>query len=64
MGCLYLAKVLCSISQLYSGCMQRTEWQAVELRDLDLSMNYLGDRGVQEVSAGLKNPYSHLKTIK
>ncbi|XP_044046714.1 NACHT, LRR and PYD domains-containing protein 12-like isoform X2 [Siniperca chuatsi] len=63
MGCIYLAKVLCSVSQLYSGWMQRTDWQAVELKDLDLSMNCLRDKGVIEISAGLKNPYSHLKTL-
>ncbi|KAM4583763.1 NACHT, LRR and PYD domains-containing protein 3-like [Odontesthes bonariensis] len=63
-GCIYLAKVLCSVSQLYSGLMQQSDWQAVELRDLDLSMNCLGDKGVKEMSAGLKNPLSHLKTLK
>ncbi|KAM9362566.1 NACHT, LRR and PYD domains-containing protein 12-like [Symphorus nematophorus] len=62
-GCFYLAKVLCSVSQLYSGLLQQTDWQAVELKDLDLSMNCLGDLGVREISAGLKNPYSHLKTL-
>ncbi|XP_042340307.1 NACHT, LRR and PYD domains-containing protein 12-like isoform X2 [Plectropomus leopardus] len=62
-GCFYLAKVLCSISQLYSGHIQQTDWQAVELQDLDLSMNSLGDKGVKEMSAGLTNPYSHLKTL-
>ncbi|XP_070683884.1 NACHT, LRR and PYD domains-containing protein 14-like [Pempheris klunzingeri] len=62
-GCLYLAKVLCCISQLYSGDVQKTDWQAVELKELDLSMNCLGDKGVIEISAGLKNPYSHLKTL-
>ncbi|KAM7393587.1 hypothetical protein PAMP_020446 [Pampus punctatissimus] len=59
----YLAKVLCSVSQLYSGLMQQTEWQAVELKDLDLSMNCITDKGVKDIAAGLKNPYSHLKTL-
>ncbi|XP_076583591.1 NACHT, LRR and PYD domains-containing protein 3-like [Chaetodon auriga] len=63
MGCRYLAKVLSSVSQLYSGWMKATDWQAVELTDIDLSMNCLGDSGVREISAGLKNPYSHLKTL-
>ncbi|XP_041838720.1 NACHT, LRR and PYD domains-containing protein 12-like isoform X2 [Melanotaenia boesemani] len=62
-GCPYLAKVLCSVSQLYSGVVQKTEWQAVELRDVDLSMNCLGDSGVKEISNGLRNPISHLKTL-
>lgn len=61
---MYLAQVLCSVSQLYSGWMQKTDWQAVELIDLDLSMNCLGDKGVKDMSAGLKNPYSHLQTLK
>ncbi|XP_068583655.1 NACHT, LRR and PYD domains-containing protein 14-like [Cebidichthys violaceus] len=62
-GCIYLANVLCSVSQLYSGLMQKTGWQAVELKDLDLSMNCLGDEGVKEFSPGLRNPFSHLKTL-
>lgn len=62
-GCVYLAKVLCSVSQLYSGWIQKTDWQAVELKDLDLSMNCLRDKGVKEISAGLKNQYSHLKSL-
>uniref|UniRef100_A0A3Q3J1P6 NACHT LRR and PYD domain-containing protein n=1 Tax=Monopterus albus TaxID=43700 RepID=A0A3Q3J1P6_MONAL len=47
LGCGYLARVLCSISQLY----------------LDLSLNCLEDMGVKEISDGLKNPLSHLKTL-
>uniref|UniRef100_UPI0037E993A1 NACHT, LRR and PYD domains-containing protein 14-like n=1 Tax=Semicossyphus pulcher TaxID=241346 RepID=UPI0037E993A1 len=62
-GCSYLAKVLCSVSQLYSGWMQKSDWQAVELKELDLSLNCLGDKGVKEISGGMKNPYSHLKTL-
>ncbi|XP_034398352.1 NACHT, LRR and PYD domains-containing protein 12-like isoform X2 [Cyclopterus lumpus] len=62
-GCNYLATVLCSVSQLYSGLMKKTDWQAVELEDLDLSMNCLRDNGVKEISSGLKNPLSHLKTL-
>ncbi|XP_037621098.1 NACHT, LRR and PYD domains-containing protein 12-like [Sebastes umbrosus] len=62
-GCNYLAKVLCSVSQLYSGMMQKTDWQAVELKDIDLSMNCFRDNGVKEIAAGLTNPYSHLKTL-
>ncbi|XP_071777201.2 NACHT, LRR and PYD domains-containing protein 12-like [Centroberyx gerrardi] len=63
-GCVYMAKVLCSVSQLYSGkWVQQSDWQAVELTDLDLSMNCLRDRGVKELADGLKNPYGHLKTL-
>ncbi|XP_029354534.1 NACHT, LRR and PYD domains-containing protein 12-like [Echeneis naucrates] len=62
-GCFYLAKVLCSVSQLYNGFTPKTEVQAVELTELDLSMNYLRDEGVIEISDGLKNPYSHLKSL-
>ncbi|XP_051242064.1 NACHT, LRR and PYD domains-containing protein 12 [Dicentrarchus labrax] len=63
LGCIYLAKVLCSVSQLYSGWTQRTDWQAVELKELDLSMNFLGDHGVREILGVMKNPYSHLTTL-
>ncbi|XP_056226555.1 NACHT, LRR and PYD domains-containing protein 12-like [Seriola aureovittata] len=62
-GCICLAKVLCSVSLRYSGGMPNTDLQAVELRELDLSMNCLGDKGVREISAGLKNPYNHLKSL-
>uniref|UniRef100_A0A3Q4MXI8 Uncharacterized protein n=1 Tax=Neolamprologus brichardi TaxID=32507 RepID=A0A3Q4MXI8_NEOBR len=62
-GCRYLAKVLCSISQLTDGGMGVGEWQAVELIDLDLSMNHIGDKGVKEISPSLMNPLSHLKTL-
>ncbi|XP_018527083.1 NACHT, LRR and PYD domains-containing protein 14 [Lates calcarifer] len=62
-GCIFLAKVLGSVSQLYSGWMQKTGWQAVELKEIDLSMNCLRDKGVKEISTGLENPYSHLKTL-
>ncbi|KAM7009972.1 NACHT, LRR and PYD domains-containing protein 3-like [Tautogolabrus adspersus] len=58
-----LAKVLCSISQLYSGRAQKSDWQAVELKELDLSMNCLRDQGVKEICGGMKNPYSHLKVL-
>uniref|UniRef100_A0A3Q0RB86 Uncharacterized protein n=1 Tax=Amphilophus citrinellus TaxID=61819 RepID=A0A3Q0RB86_AMPCI len=51
-GCKYLASVLCSNS-----------WEAVELQELDVSMNRLGDRGVKGISAGLKNPLSHLRIL-
>lgn len=59
-----MAKVLGSVSQLFSGCTRKTDWQAVELKELDLSMNCLRDVGVKDLSAGLMNPYSHLKTLK
>uniref|UniRef100_A0A3Q1FUM6 NACHT, LRR and PYD domains-containing protein 12-like n=2 Tax=Acanthochromis polyacanthus TaxID=80966 RepID=A0A3Q1FUM6_9TELE len=62
-GCVFLAKVLCTVSQYYSVGVQQMNWQAVELRELDISMNLLGDRGVKEMSPGLQNPYSHLKTL-
>lgn len=63
-SCRYLAKVLCSVSHPYPYSGMWTGWQAVELVDVDLSMNNFGDAGIQEISAGLKNPYSHLKTLK
>lgn len=63
-GCSYLATVLCSVSQLYRGSLRKTDWQAVELEHLDLSMNCLRDNGAKEISSGLKNPLSHLKTLK
>ncbi|KAK5866594.1 hypothetical protein PBY51_020773 [Eleginops maclovinus] len=62
-ACVYLATVLCSLSQLYKGLTQKTDWQAVELRELDLSMNCIGDQGVREIAAGLKNPCTHLKAL-
>uniref|UniRef100_A0A3P8SYX7 Uncharacterized protein n=1 Tax=Amphiprion percula TaxID=161767 RepID=A0A3P8SYX7_AMPPE len=62
-GCVFLAKVLCTVSQLYNGWIGETNWYAVELRELDISMNLLRDGGVKEMSLGLKNPYSHLKTL-
>ncbi|AWP06248.1 putative NACHT LRR and PYD domains-containing protein 12-like [Scophthalmus maximus] len=63
LGCSCMAKVLCSVSQLLSGWIKQTDWQAVELKDLDLSLNCLGDKGVKDISAGMKNPFSHLKTL-
>uniref|UniRef100_A0A3Q4HEW9 NACHT LRR and PYD domain-containing protein n=1 Tax=Neolamprologus brichardi TaxID=32507 RepID=A0A3Q4HEW9_NEOBR len=35
----------------------------LELIDLDLSMNHIGDKGVKEISPSLMNPLSHLKTL-
>lgn len=54
MACPYLAKVLGSVSQLSSGLMRKSDWKAVELKELDLSMNCLGDLGVKEISAFFK----------
>ncbi|XP_039682183.1 NACHT, LRR and PYD domains-containing protein 12-like [Perca fluviatilis] len=62
-GCYKLAKVLCCVSQLYGVPMAKTELHAVELKELDLSMNCLGDEGIKAISAGLKNPYLNLKTL-
>ncbi|XP_074550772.1 NACHT, LRR and PYD domains-containing protein 12-like [Halichoeres trimaculatus] len=62
-GCCYLAKVLCSVSQLYRGWGQKSDWQAVELKELDISMNCLRDQGVSEIAGGLKNPYTQLKVL-
>lgn len=50
---------------LYSEGIIKTGWQAVELVDLDISLNNLGDEGADHISSGLEcNPYSHLKKIK
>ncbi|CAJ1053042.1 NACHT%2C LRR and PYD domains-containing protein 12-like [Xyrichtys novacula] len=62
-GCHHMFKVLGSVSQLYQGWSQRSEWQAVELKELDISRNCLLDQGVKEIVGGLKNPYSHLKVL-
>lgn len=64
-SCEYFTKVLSSVSQLYSRGTIKTDWQAVELIELNLSLNSLGDQGVQHISAGLEcNPYSHLQRLK
>lgn len=62
-GCVYLAKVLSTVSQLYRSWVRKTNWQAVELKELDISMNCLRDKGVKEISSSLQNPYSHLQTL-
>lgn len=63
-SCPYFAKVLSSVSQLYSDGTIKTDWQAVELIELNLSLNSLGDQGADHISSGLEcNPYSHLKTL-
>lgn len=56
--------VLGSVSQPFSGCTITGDWQAVELMELDLSKNRIGDKGVINMSAGMKNPYGHLKALK
>lgn len=62
-GGYFLSKVLWAISQLYSEGMVRTVWQAVELTDLDLSLNPFGDNGVNHIASSLRNPYNHIKTL-
>ncbi|XP_068448140.1 NACHT, LRR and PYD domains-containing protein 12-like [Clinocottus analis] len=62
-GCFFLSSVLGSVSQLYIGAMKTSDLQAVELKELDLSMNCLGDDGVKELSCALKNPFSNLKIL-
>ncbi|XP_037116948.1 NLR family CARD domain-containing protein 3-like isoform X3 [Syngnathus acus] len=62
-GCCYISKVLGCVSQLYSHGERQTEWQAAELRELNLTMNTFGDAGVKEITAGLMNPYSHFKSL-
>ncbi|KAA8594526.1 hypothetical protein FQN60_011661 [Etheostoma spectabile] len=62
-GCYKLAKVLSCVSQLFELSIAKTELQAVELKELDLSMSCLGDEGVKAISVGLKNPYLNLKTL-
>ncbi|XP_061129741.1 NLR family CARD domain-containing protein 3-like isoform X3 [Syngnathus typhle] len=62
-GCCYISKVLGCVSQLYSHGERQTEWQAAELRELNLTMNSFGDAGVKEITAGLMNPYSHFKSL-
>uniref|UniRef100_A0A3Q3IPJ9 NACHT domain-containing protein n=1 Tax=Monopterus albus TaxID=43700 RepID=A0A3Q3IPJ9_MONAL len=51
----------CGITRLGCGYLARV--LSVELQDLDLSLNCLEDMGVKEISDGLKNPLSHLKTL-
>lgn len=64
-SCQHFSKVLSSVSQLYSKGAFKNDWQAVELIDLDISLNSLGDQGADHISSGLEcNPYSHLKKIK
>lgn len=63
-GSQHFSKVLSSVSQLYSEGIIKTDWQAVELIELDLSLNNLGDQGADSISSGLEcNPYSHLKRL-
>ncbi|XP_049576932.1 NACHT, LRR and PYD domains-containing protein 14 isoform X3 [Syngnathus scovelli] len=62
-GCCYISKVLGCVSQLYSHGERQTEWQASELRELNLTMNSFGDAGVKKITAGLMNPYSHFKSL-
>lgn len=63
-GCPHISKVLSCISQLHSREWVKSEWQATELRDLDLSFNCLTDDGVKDIAAGLRNPYSNLRKLK
>ncbi|XP_029920345.1 NACHT, LRR and PYD domains-containing protein 14-like [Myripristis murdjan] len=63
-SCVYLAKALWLVSQLYSeGFVQKTNLQAIELRDLDLSMNCISDEAAAQVADGLRNPYGHLTIL-
>lgn len=63
-GCFYLSKVLSCISALYSDDMHmKIGWQATELRELNLSMNFFADAGAINISTGFKNPYSHLQKL-
>lgn len=62
-GCPHISKVLSCISQLHSREWVKSEWQATELRDLDLSFNCLTDDGVKDIAAGLRNPYSNLRKL-
>ncbi|KAM3622800.1 uncharacterized protein V6R79_003320 [Siganus canaliculatus] len=54
LACRYLATVIWE---------RATDWQAVQLTDIDLSRNSLKDAGVREISAGLKSPYSSLRKL-
>ncbi|KAM9857513.1 NACHT, LRR and PYD domains-containing protein 14-like [Aulostomus maculatus] len=62
-SCMILAKALCSISQLYHGGRKEKDWLALALTHLDVSNNCLTDELVNEMSAALRNPYGHLKTL-
>ncbi|KAM3864843.1 NACHT, LRR and PYD domains-containing protein 14-like [Diretmus argenteus] len=67
-SCIYLAKVMCSVSQHFEKeqallLKTKSSWQATELANLNLSMNGLKDKGVRQLIDGLKNPFGHLKTL-
>ncbi|XP_028254421.1 NACHT, LRR and PYD domains-containing protein 12-like [Parambassis ranga] len=60
-GCILLAKVLNQVSSVQSA--EQLEYHGVELSELDLSKNCIGDKGVYALSAVLRNPYSSLRRL-
>lgn len=63
-GCFYLSKVLTCVTVLYTkNGAKGKNWQATELRELNLSMNRFGDKGAINLADGFKNPYSHLQKL-
>lgn len=62
-GCFYLSKVLSCVSKLFNKEKQKTDWQATELKELNLSRNKFLDKGAINLSSGFLNPYSNLKKL-
>ncbi|KAM6971886.1 ribonuclease inhibitor [Aplochiton taeniatus] len=62
-GCQALATILCRLTFI-DDFFPLTSWQSLELYELDLSENCLGDNGVNELAEGLKNPLGNLNILR